>query len=149
MAISISFKPKKGPDDEFLLFPEMGAPVSQNEARSVEWLSAADEGRLSVDVFETEGEIVLQAAIAGVEPEDLEVFVHNDMLTVRGKRVHSAEVSSERYLTRECHWGAFSRSIILPIEVDAENINATLKNGILTVRMPKVQRSKRIHIKEL
>ena len=149
MSISISFRQKKNDKDEdLLLFPEMGSTPAE-QTRGIEWLAQSDEGRLAVDVYETDSEIMVQAAIAGVEPEDLEVFVHNDMLTVRGKRIQQTEVSSDKYLTRECHWGAFSRSIILPVEVDAERIAATLKNGILTVRMPKIKRSKRIEIKEI
>src|SRR5262249_19517904 len=118
-------------------------------ASGAAWLGAEDEGRLAVDVLETEKEIVIKSAIAGVKPEDLEVFVHDDMLTVRGSRhadVH--EEKGARHLVRECHWGSFSRSVILPTEIDVEKISATIRDGVLVVRLPKTHRNKRISVRE-
>ncbi|MBI4457598.1 Hsp20/alpha crystallin family protein [Candidatus Uhrbacteria bacterium] len=133
----MSFLAKKSSNEELSLFPGMSAGGTG---------LSADEGRLAVDVYETDKDIVAVTTIAGVEPENLEVFVHNDLLTIRGRRQNECEAGD--YLVRECHWGAFSRSLILPTEVDAEAIAATLKNGVLSVRMPKIHRSKRIAIKE-
>lgn len=134
------FLSKKTVRDDLSLFPGMLAGGS---------MPGGDEGRLAVDVFETDKDIVAVTAIAGVEPENIEVFVHNDMLTIRGRRHNECEAGDRDYLVRECHWGSFSRSLILPTEVDAEAIAATLKNGVLSVRMPKIHRSKRIDIKEV
>jgi HSP20 family protein len=151
MAFTISLK-RKGPEDEdLLLFPEAEglAPMRAREERQDDgWLHGHDEGRLAVDVYETEKEIVIMSAIAGVKPEDLEVFLHNDMLTVRGRR-SGCEIPGGKPLVRECHWGSFSRSVILPTEIDADGIAATLKDGVLTVRLPKLERSKRISVKEV
>jgi len=134
---------KTGQKDEDLeLFPGRA-----NEGGA--WTGSHDEGELAVDVYDRPNEIVLRSAIAGVRPEDLDVFVHNDMLTVRGTRSYERTEDDGRVLVRECHWGGFSRSIILPSEVDAEHISATLKNGVLTVRMPKVERSKRIAVRKV
>ncbi len=151
MSIAISLKRKPdGDDEELLLFPEAAhlAPVPEAEtpAGADQWLGG-DEARLSIDVYETDREIVIMSAIAGVKPENLEVFVHNDMLTVRGKR--AVEEVGGRPLVRECHWGAFSRSVILPTEIDTEAIAAVLKDGVLTVKLPKTNRSRRISVKEL
>ena len=113
-----------------------------------ETLVSADEGRLAVDVFETERELIIKSAIAGVRTEHLEVFVHNDMLTLRGQRKEEVEPGAVP-LVRECHWGSFSRSIILPTEIDADHISAALKDGVLTVRLPKVERSRKISVKAM
>lgn len=151
MAKTISLKPTKCDDDDLMLFPGAAhlPPVADHAHPDDGWLSDHEEGRLAVDVSETDHEIIVASPIAGVRPEDLEVFVHNDMLTIRGTRTHESEVKEGRRLVRECHWGSFSRSIILPAEIDAERISATLKNGVLTIRMPKVERSKKISVKEL
>lgn len=135
----------EGAGEEHLLFPEPGGSQHGDDI----WGHGHDEGQLAVDVYERPDEIVMQSAIAGVRPDDFEVFVHNDMLTVRGKRKHGSIEKDGQYLVRECHWGAFSRSIILPTEVDADGISATIKNGILTVRMPKLARTRKIKVKKL
>jgi len=142
-------KLKKKPDDETILFPETdGQAAAAAPASDDAWLGGG-EGQLAVDVYETDAEIVIRSAIAGVQPEDLEVFVHNDMLTIRGNRRPECSETGSRHLVRECHWGSFSRSLILPAEIDAENIHAELKNGVLTVRLPKIERSKKIQVREV
>jgi HSP20 family protein len=151
MALTISLRKQSDNDDEeLLLFPEAGgAPLMPERAVQEEpWLASQDEGRLAVDVYESESEIVIKSPIAGVRTEDLEVFVHNDMLTVRGRRTVEEEKGA-RPLVRECHWGSFSRSVILPTEVDVDHIAAALRDGVLTVRLPKVERSRKISVKEL
>ncbi|TAL19199.1 Hsp20/alpha crystallin family protein [Patescibacteria group bacterium] len=100
------------------------------------WL-AENEGALSVDVLEYPEAIVVRAPIAGVRPEDLDLSLHHDMLTIRGKRTEEESADSRRTLHQECHWGPFSRSIILPAPVRSEEATAELKNGILTIRLPK------------
>lgn len=111
-----------------------------------QWFSEDYEGQLSVDVFQTSDKLVVKSTIAGVKPEDLEVFLHNDLLTIRGKREKEFEESDAEYLFKECYWGGFSRSIILPFEVKADEIMATYKNGVLTVILPKAIKSKSIAV---
>lgn len=149
MAKPISLKKK--PDDEMVLFPEAAdlPPVRERGASDQTWLASHGEGQLAVDVFETDGEIIIRSAIAGVSPEDLEVSVHNDMLTIRGTRQPECIETGSRHLVRECHWGSFSRSLILPTEIDADAIRAELKNGVLNVRLPKIERSKKIQVREV
>ena len=109
-----------------------------NNAPDESWLDDVEqEGQLAVDVYQTGDEIVIKATIAGAEPEDIDVFMSNDMLTVRGKRHRDETVAKSDYLYRECYWGAFSRSIILPVEVNADKIEASMKNGVLTIKLPK------------
>ena len=111
-----------------------------------DWVHEHDEGRLAVDVFETDEAIVVQSAIAGINPNDLDIFVNNDMLTIRGVRKPDQALNITRHLVNECHWGAFSRSIILPCEVNAGEVMANLKDGVLTVKLPKILRAKKIAV---
>lgn len=113
------------------------------------WSNEETEGQLTIDVYQTPTEIVIQSTIAGVEPEDLDISITNDMITIRGKRQKQEEVKAEDYFYQECYWGNFSRSVILPVDIDADKAVASLKNGILTIRLPKAEkiRTKKIKIK--
>lgn len=111
------------------------------------WLTDDLEGQLSVDVYQKGDAIVVKSTIAGVEPEDLEIFLNRDMLTIKGKREHAESVHQGEYFVRECYWGKFSRTIILPSDVKSEDAKATLKDGVLTIVMPKAQHSRNIPVK--
>lgn len=100
------------------------------------------EGQLTVDVYQTPTEIVVQSTIAGVAPEDLDISITNESVTIRGKREKNEKVKEDEYFYQECYWGRFSRSIILPQEIDAERAVAGMKNGVLTIRLPKLDREK-------
>ena len=100
------------------------------------------EGQLTIDVYQTADEIVIKSTIAGVKPEDLDVNINNDMLTIKGIRRNDATVKTEDYYYQECYWGPFSRSVILPVDVETEKIKAELKNGILTIILPKASKAK-------
>jgi HSP20 family protein len=101
-------------------------------------INVDEEGQLSIDVYQTSDELIVQSTVAGVTLDDLEILVHGDMLIVRGKRLPPVPVNPEQYLYRECYWGPFSRTIVLPRDVDASQIKANLKNGLLTIKMPKI-----------
>jgi HSP20 family protein len=112
------------------------------------WLATEyEEGQLSIDVYQTPGSIIVKSTIAGVKPEDIDISINNDMLTIRGKREMQEKIENDNYLFRECYWGSFSRSIILPMEVVPEKIEAFLENGVLTVTLPKAKSAKQISIK--
>jgi len=81
--------------------------------------------------------MIIQSTIAGVSPEDLDVSITNDMVTIRGERRRAYSVDQDDYFYQECYWGTFSRSIILPVEIDADRAEAKIKNGVLTIRIPK------------
>lgn len=104
--------------------------------------TAGSEGQLTIDVYQTENDVVIKSTIAGVKPEDLDVSINNDMITIRGERKKEEDVSEENYYYQECYWGNFSRSVILPVDVLAEKIEASMKNGILTIRLPKSDTTK-------
>lgn len=100
------------------------------------------EGQLTIDVYQTENDIVIKSTIAGVKPEDLDVSINNDMITIRGERKKEEDVPEENYYYQECYWGNFSRSVILPVDVFADKIEASMKNGILTIHLPKADTTK-------
>ena len=108
-----------------------------------EWLAeAGDEGQLTLDVYQTDEDIIIKSTIAGVKPEDLDVSFSNGMITIKGERRQEEKIDQENYFYQELYWGRFSRSVILPVEVDADKIEAELKNGILTIRLPKKEEKK-------
>jgi HSP20 family protein len=100
------------------------------------------EGQLTIDVYQTENDIVIKSTIAGVKPEDLDVTINNDMVTIKGERSNEEVVDHGNYYYQECYWGSFSRSVLLPIDVIPEKADAALKNGILTIRLPKADTTK-------
>lgn len=107
------------------------------------------EGQLSCDIWQDNENIYIRATMAGVKPEDLDISISNDLLTARGTRETGEEIDEKDFYSREIYWGAFSRSIVLPQTVDQEKAQATLKNGVLTVKLPKKYKTTSIRIKHL
>jgi HSP20 family protein len=111
---------------------------------------AQPEGQLTVDVYQTKNELVIRTPVAGVEPEDLDVEITQDSVKIKGKRIREEKVETDNYYHQELYWGSFSRSVILPVEVEADRAEAALKNGILTIRLPKArEQSKKLKIKTI
>ncbi len=104
--------------------------------------SATSDGQLTIDVYQTDTEIVIKSTIAGVKPEDLDVSINNDMVTIKGERKNDEAVNPENYYYQECYWGGFSRSVVLPVDIISDKAEASLKNGILTIRLPKADTTK-------
>jgi len=100
------------------------------------------KGQLIVDVYETEKELVVLSAIAGVKNDEIDVSLENDILIIKGERKNPCKDKEKKYFLEECYWGPFSKEIILPREIDTGRIDAKIKDGILTVRMPKIERAK-------
>ncbi|MDD4289828.1 MAG: Hsp20/alpha crystallin family protein [Patescibacteria group bacterium] len=105
-----------------------------------------EEGELLVDVYQEGNNVVIRSTVAGVHPEDIDIDINNDMITIRGKRKESSVIDEGDYFYKECYWGSFSRSIILPCEVQASKVKAALKDGVLTVVLPKILKEKSIRI---
>ena len=125
-------------------------PSPQKNMREENFSSSDNsEGQLTIDVYQTDNDIVIKSTIAGVKPEDLDVNINNDMVTIRGERKNEEEVPEENYYYQECYWGNFSRSVILPVDVISDKSEASMKNGILTIRLPKADstRSKKIQVR--
>jgi len=109
----------------------LGFSMSENE----KWQEGDVEGKLSVDVLQKDNELLVIATMAGSLPDKIELHLHNDLLTIRGVRYSPALIDAEYYY-KECFWGKFSRSIVLPVDVRGELAQAEYKNGVLTVRLP-------------
>lgn len=110
------------------------------------WLEP--EGKLVVDVIEKDDCYIVQSAIAGLDVKQLEITFKNDMLSIRGYRPRPSEENG-RYLLQECYWGPFSRQVSLDNNVDPSRIKAVVKDGILTVKIPRIPKEKKnIKIKE-
>lgn len=108
------------------------------------------EGQLTIDVYQDGDDVVVQSTVAGVSPEDLDIHITNESVSVRGERQKSEKIEDKDYFYQECFWGKFSRSVMLPVEVDPEKSTAVVKNGVLTIRMPKMnrQKAKKVKVKE-
>jgi HSP20 family protein len=96
-------------------------------------------GQLAVDVYETKEKLVVKGRVAGVNKSDLDVSISDNTLTVRGTLDAGEEDGVENYFLQECYWGEFSRSIVLPVPVKEEEIEAVLKDGVLTISFAKVK----------
>lgn len=117
------------------------------EKAKTDWTSPDAEGQLAVDVYQTNSAVIIKTAVAGVQPKDIEISINNDVLTIRGQRQRDTEIADDDYYYRECYWGKFSRSVVLPIEVKQDKIEAVFKNGILTITLPKAKPEKAVKIK--
>ncbi|PIZ95610.1 MAG: hypothetical protein COX81_00560 [Candidatus Magasanikbacteria bacterium CG_4_10_14_0_2_um_filter_37_12] len=126
----------------------VSATPSQKTPQGKEWYEDHREGQLAVDVFENDDEIVIVSTMAGAVTDKIEVYVHNDLLTIRGERHEPLEMEkATRYFHEECYWGKFSRTIVLPVDVQGDMAGAEYKNGILVVTIPKMhQKSTKIKI---
>lgn len=120
---------------------ETNIPLIHEDNSGVnEWLNGAEQetdGQLAIDVYQTDKKIIIKSTIAGAKPEDLKISLHHDLLTISGTRSSGSDINDDSYLYRECYWGSFSRSIILPAEVDSKKVNAELENGVLTITLHK------------
>jgi HSP20 family protein len=113
-----------------------------------EWMNEeAEEGQLSVDVYQNTNDIYVETMVAGVRPEDLHITITRDMITIRGKREQARTINDEDFFTRELYWGSFSRTISLPAEVEAEEADAIEKHGLLVIRLPKINKDKQTNLK--
>jgi len=121
-----------------------GVAIEVDEAES-----GGDEatGQLAVDVYQTPSEIILQAMVAGVKPDTLDIEISREMVTVSGARQKYDEIAQDDYFFQELYWGSFSRTILLPVEIEAEEAEAIEKNGLLTIRLPKINKEKRKALK--
>ncbi len=111
------------------------------------WSDEEEEGQLSIDIYQTPTDIVIQTMVAGVRPEDLQINITRDIVTIRGRREANRTIDDANYFNRELYWGAFSRTISLPQEIEPEEAEATEKHGLLTIRMPKIDKNKQTTLK--
>ncbi|MFZ2048754.1 MAG: Hsp20/alpha crystallin family protein [Minisyncoccia bacterium] len=106
-----------------------------------------EEGQLTVDVYQTPSEIVIKTMVAGVKPEDLDVAITRDSVTIRGKREEERTISAEDYYHRELYWGSFVRTVVLPEEIDVDEAEAVEKYGLLILHLPKMDKNRQTRLK--
>jgi HSP20 family protein len=105
------------------------------------------EGELTVDVYQTADAVVIKSMIAGVRPEDLDISITRDVVTIRGKREEEKTIEEEDFITKELYWGSFSRTISLPVEIDVDEAEAVEKHGLLILKLPKLDKKKKSKVK--
>lgn len=125
---------------------EEGRPLGEEDTEG-EWMEEEEDAQLTVDVYQTPTEIIVQAMVAGVKPEDLKIDISRDMITIKGKREEDRTASEENYFCRELYWGSFSRTILLPQEVEPDKAEAVEKQGLLIVKLPKIDKDKKASVK--
>lgn len=106
-----------------------------------------EEGELSVDVYQNQNEIIIKTMVAGVRPEDLDVSISRDMVTLKGKRESERMIADHDYFHKELYWGTFSRTIILPQEIDVDAAEAIEKHGLLIIKLPKLDKNRSTRLK--
>jgi HSP20 family protein len=112
------------------------------------WQQAEEPtGELAVDVYQTPDAIVIKAFIAGVQPNSVDISLTREMVTISGSRQDEKEVDEEHFYQRELYWGSFSRTILLPEEVDVDLAEATERHGILMIRLPKINKKREMKLK--
>lgn len=145
---------RRGRDEDLLMEDELTAAFlgdeeapaqddtsAQPAAQNDDWDEdeAAVPGQLAVDVYETKEKLVVKARTAGVNKHDLDVSISDNTLSIRGTLSAGNEDDVENYFVQECYWGEFSRSIALPVPVKEDEIEAILKDGVLTIQFTKVK----------
>lgn len=108
---------------------------------------AEEEAQLTVDVYNTPSEIIIKTMVAGVKPDDLDVSITRDSVTIRGKRIEDRTVSNDEYFHRELYWGSFARTIALPEEIDVDGADATEKYGMLILSLPKLDKNRQTKLR--
>ena len=125
-------------------FEENNIILSDNDKHVADEQSV---GELTIDVYETPNEIIIKTMVAGVKPENLDVQITRDMVIIKGKRMEEKTLRDEDYFHRELYWGSFSRSVLLPQEVEIDGAVATEKHGLLTLTLPKLDKEKQAKLK--
>lgn len=120
--------------------------ISEDEIENT-ILENEEEGQLAIDMYQTPDEIIIKTMIAGVKPEDLDISITRDMITIRGKRLESYQESENDFFHRELYWGSFSRTIVLPAEIEIEEAEANEKHGLLTLLLPKIDKNRQSKLK--
>ena len=130
-------------DDELaaaFLDDETAPATPAVDGKTDEWQDVDDApGALAIDLYETKEKIFLKARVAGVAKDDLDVSISDNTVSVHGTLTSGDEVTAENYFVQECYWGEFARSVALPVPVKEDEIEAILKDGVLTVTFTKLK----------
>ena len=138
LANDIDERPRRGHEEEYVAEPEWPG----QEQTEIE-----QEGELPVDMYQTPDSIVIRALVAGVSPDDLDIAITRDMVTIRGRREETREAADQDYFHRELFWGSFTRTLLLPEEVVIDEAEAKEKHGFLEIILPKVDKARSTRLK--
>lgn len=123
-------------------------PLNEERKRPVVYdEEEAGVGELSVDVYETGKEIIIEAMIAGVKPEDLHIATTHNSITISGKREANTHIKQDDYIVQELYWGQFSRTVELPNDIAVDDAEAVEKHGLLIVRLPKIDKDRNVKVR--
>ena len=118
-------------------------PFEEMEKMMEEWHRGNPAGFTpAVDVYETQKDVVVETPLAGVDPQDVEIAIENDVLTIKGEMKRQSEVEDKNYYRQEVRSGSFHRSVALPAAVDGDRAKATYEKGVLKITIPKAERAK-------
>ena len=121
--------------------------INKTAIKSNIFEEAEEDAQLTVDVYQTPSEIIIKTMVAGVKPDDLDVLITRDSVTIRGKRSEDRTVSGDEYLHRELYWGSFVRTVALPEEIDVDGAEASEKYGILILHLPKIDKNRQTKLR--
>ncbi len=135
-------------EEEYEEIKDLPGRADKKNGNGNDWMEEENEEmELTVDVYQTPTDIIVQTMVAGVKPDDLELTIGRDLITIKGKREENRNIDEENYFVKELYWGKFSRTILLPQEVEPEEVEATEKHGLLTIKIQKVDKEKKNTIK--
>ena len=153
---SNKFEDSKDDSEDFPLFGSNTKPNTfikndseinnKNGVKDLKWEEEID-AELTVDVYQTPTDIVLQTMVAGVMPDNLSISITRDLITIRGKREENQSIDKNNYFVQELYWGSFSRTISLPEEIDPEEAEAVERHGLLIIKLPKIDKNRETKLK--
>ncbi|MDO8590337.1 MAG: Hsp20/alpha crystallin family protein [bacterium] len=126
--------------------PEEESHIGTNAKQNI-FEESEEEAQLTVDVYQTPSEIIIKTMVAGVKPEDLDVSITRDSVTIRGKRSEDRTISNDEYFHHELYWGSFARAITLPEEIDVDGAEAVEKHGMLVLHLPKLDKNRQAKLR--
>ncbi len=153
-AASIDEFPDSFDEDEITRTPvggEKHISVTPSERANGEeqgdWVEDDEGEQLNVDVYQTADHIILKTIVAGVKPDHLDVSITRDMVTIKGTQEEQKEVSEDDYFYKELYWGTFSRTVLLPHQIEVDGAEASEKHGVLIIKLPKIDKDRETRLK--
>jgi HSP20 family protein len=134
------------PESKRITFSDKGAMQSKDSKRESNW-EEEEEAQLTVDVYQTVTDVIVQTMVAGVHPDSLSITITRSMIVIKGKREENRSVAEDNYFVQELYWGSFSRTISLPEEVDPDEAEAVEKHGLLIIKLPKINKNRETKLK--
>jgi HSP20 family protein len=150
---SVPYEETPEEEETVIISSSNSRTTPKTDKSEASWLSEEEEeeGELTVDVYQTPTEVVIQTMVAGVKPEDLNISITREIVTIKGRRERPSDTSDATYVNKELYWGAFTRTMMLPAEVEVDQAEAIERHGLMTIRLPKTdkERIQKIKVKSI